>query len=198
MSAGSKRLHVKVDIHQHEDPAGDAERSAIPDARGETVVREAPAPETGRLWREDGKVMYQDAGVSEPLAVRVVWARPLSDRNGPVAVMMAGKKKEVAYYPSLDALSGESRRVALEELAAGMILPRITAIHRVRPRFGSYYWDVETDKGRRKFVLNSPENNHIRPRSDVVIIRDVTGNCFEIAPVSALDPASKYEFDRVL
>ncbi|MCC8189421.1 MAG: DUF1854 domain-containing protein, partial [Planctomycetes bacterium] len=115
-----------------------------------------------------------------------------------VSVLLAGKKREIAYLPSLAVLPEESRRVVLEELAAGEIFPRITAIHQVRPRFGSFYWDVETDWGRRKFLLRSPEINSARPLPDMLVVKDVSGNCYRIDPVSGLDTASRRELDRVM
>lgn len=199
MSSGSVRLHVPVDLHQHDDPPENGGGSPhIPDSKGEGDDDGRACGLAGRLWREDGRVMFQDASGGEPVAVRLVWARPLSGRGGPVSVMLAGKKKEVAFIPDPEALSEESRTVALEELSAGTVLPIITAIHEVKPRFGNYYWDVDTDMGRRKFLLSSPENNTYRPRSDVVVIKDVSGNCYEISSISGLSKASLREMDRAL
>lgn len=198
MASGSARLHAARDIHQHENPQIDSGRIALPDPRGEADCCEDRRHAGGRLWREDGKVLYQEDPESSPQTVRVMWARPLSKRGGPISVMLAGKKKEVAYFASVDELPEESRRIALEELTAGAVLPRITVIHEVKPRFGNYYWDVDTTMGRRKFLLSSPENNSIHPMPDVIVVRDVSGNCYEIAPVSELSPSSRRELDRVL
>ncbi len=197
MNSESVRSHLPRSIHPLGDPVDDS-RTAYPDSRCEECESADAAPATGRLWREDGKVMFQAADGEKPEAARVVWARPLSGRGGPVSILLAGKKRELAYFVSPDDLPPESRAVALEELAAGMILPRITAIHRVRPRFGNYYWDVETDMGRRKFLLQSPENNTFRPGPDAIVIKDVSDNCYEINPVSGLSRSSLRELDRVL
>ena len=195
----SMRLRAPYVIRQHGDPPEtEGGRAAIPDQRGPGGEDEYGESAAGCLWREDGRVMYRGAAGGDPEAVRVVWALPLSGRGGPVSIMLAGKKKEAAYLSSLDALAGESRRVAEEELAAGMILPRITAIRSIRPRFGNYYWEVDTDMGPRRFLLVSPENNSHRPHPDVIIVRDVSGNCYEISPVSGLDRDSLLELDRVL
>ncbi len=105
---------------------------------------------------------------------------------------------EIAYLADLRELPEESRRIAEEELARSMVMPVITAIHSVRQRFGNYYWDVETDRGARKFLLSSPETNSMRPAPDVVIIRDVSGNCYEIASVAGLDRGSRSAMERVL
>jgi hypothetical protein len=197
MSSGSVRLHPVYVIPQHEAPPDESGRTAIPDGCCEEA-RAAGGAGAGRLWREGGRVMYQGAEGSDPEAVRVVWARPLSGRGGAVSIMQAGKKKELAYFPSLEALAGESHRIALEELAGSLVLPRITAIVEVKARLGNYYWDVETDMGRRRFLLSAPENNTMRPMPDAVVLKDVSGNCYEINPVSGLDKNSLRELDRVL
>ncbi|MDR3078259.1 MAG: DUF1854 domain-containing protein [Planctomycetota bacterium] len=157
-----------------------------------------PAAGIGRLWRERGKIMYRDAAGGEPAAVWLRWARPLSDPGGPLSVLLAGKKTEAAYIPDLASLDGDSRRVAEEELSQAMILPRVTCIRKVVSRFGNYYWQVETDRGERKFLLSSPESNCFFPRPDAVVIRDVFDNCYEISPLSGLDAASRREMDKVL
>jgi Domain of unknown function (DUF1854). len=200
MSSGSVRLHLAADIHQHESPSGESDRVAFPDARAESTVRKGKETEVGELRRENGRLVYVAAPGKTPEAARIVWARPLSERDGsgPVSIMMAGKKRELSYLPSLSSLSPESRRIAEEELAAGMIMPRILSVSRVKPRFGNYYFDVETDKGSRRFLLSSPENNSFRPKPDVIIVKDVSGNCYEINPVSGLDAGSLAELDRVL
>lgn len=199
MSSGSVRLHVPIDLHQHGDPPEGGEGlETFPDGRSEGDPAGTGPQAPGRLWREDGKVLYRPADGSPPEPARVVWARPLSRRGGPVSIMMARKKKELAYLPCLDPLDDESRRVAMEELAASAVLPVISVIHEVRPRFGNYYFDVETDMGRRKFLLSSPENNSYRPRPDAIVVKDVSGNFYEIASVSALSRSSRSEMERAL
>ncbi len=197
MSSGSVRLHVPVDVHRHEEPTAGEARPA-PDAREGDDGSVRSRHGVGRLWREDGKVMYRDGSMEAPEAVRVVWARPLSGRGGAVSVMLAGKKRELAYIPDLGEFSEESRRVAEEELAGGLVLPVIREIYGVFPRFGNYYWDVETDMGRRTFLLSSPETNAFRPRPGAIVLKDVSGNCYEIASVSGLSRASRREMERVL
>lgn len=197
MSSGSVRMHVPIDLHQHEDPPDSGAGEALPDARG-SGGSGGGVGSVARLWHEDGRLMFQDASGGEPTPARLVWARPLSGRGGPVSVMQAGKKRELAYLTSLDELPEESRSVALEALDGGLVLPVIREIHQVRPRFGNYYWDVETNLGRRRFLLSSPENNSYRPGPDTVVLRDVSGNCYEISSISGLSRTSRREMERVL
>lgn len=198
MSSGSVRLHAAYPLHQHDAPPSEGAAAAVPAPCGGAGADECAVPAMGRLWRRDGKLVYTKPDSDEPVEVRVLWARPLSGRNGPLSIMEARKKREVAYVPSLESLSPESRRIAEEELAAGMVLPRIGEIRKVWPRFGNYYWEVETDMGSRTFLLASPENNAFRPGPDTIVLKDVSGNCYEIPSVSALDRASLRELDKVL
>lgn len=197
MTTESARFHPYT-IHPHgEDPALSGPASGRAADAGGAGGDDAPAAGYGRLWREGDMVMYETENL--PAApVRLLWVKPLSGRGGPVSIMAAGKKKEVAYLPDIGVLPEESRRIALEELAGNMILARITAIHSVRPRFGNYYWDVDTTLGRRRFLLTSPENNSMFPAPDMLVVRDSSGNCFEINPVSGLDKHSRIELDRVI
>lgn len=198
--ASSVRMHLPPSPHMLDEPVESDAPPALPDAQGVGADSSCAACPVGTLYREDGRVMYRPADGGPAQAVRLVWARPLSRRGGegPVSVMMAGKKKEVAYFSSLDELSGESREIAEEELARSMVMPCIAEILEVKPRFGNYYWTVMTDKGKTTFLLSSPENNTIRPDPETIILKDVSGNVFEISPVSALSAASLKEMDRVL
>lgn len=195
MSSESVRMRRPIDLHQRETLAGGVDAPIL--GRSDESERSAGG-RAGSLWRENGKVLYRDAAGGEPVAVRVVWALPLSGRGGPVSILQAGKKREIAYLADLGELPPESRRIAEEELARSMVLPVITAIRSIHQRFGNYYWDVETTLGPRRFLLSSPETNSLRPLPDVVVIRDVSGNCYEIASVAGLDRSSRAEMERVL
>ncbi len=190
----SSRMRI-LDLHQHDGPVGGVGGPMLERPDGSEPSAGGSA---GRLWREKGRVLYEAAGGGGAVAVRVVWALPLSGRGGPVSILQAGKKREIAYLSSLDELDPLSRRIAEEELGQSMILPVITEIRSVRQRFGNYYWDVETDRGPRKFLLSSPEANSLRPAPDRVVIRDVSGNCYEIASVEGLDRNSRNAMERVL
>lgn len=200
MSSESARLRVSVDIHGHGKPAdgGRGEDVGGMDFGDGEEGGELGRNAGGRLWRENGLVMYQDGGMECPESVRLVWARPLSGRGGAVSVVKSSKKREVAYIPDLGVLPEDSRRIAEEELRAGVVMPVIREIIRVHPRFGNFYWEVETDMGRRRFLLLSPESNTFRPSADSVMLRDVSGNCYEISSISELSVSSRREMERVL
>ena len=203
MTSESVRLNPllgKPPSRHDEEPFG--ADAAAPDRAARTGVGEGiatPAPAKWRLRRQGDKVLFlADSGDGAGVPARLLWARPLSSRGSGVSVMMAEKKSELAYLDSLGSLDPESRVIAEEELAGSVILPRITSIVSIVPKFGNYYWQVETDRGAARFLFTSPESNSFRPLPDVVVLKDTSGNCYEIRPVSGLDQHSRDLFEMML
>jgi len=132
------------------------------------------------------------------VAVRAVWARPLSARGGEVALMSIDRKTEVAWIPDLDALDPSSRALLGEELRAGFLAPRIVRVDQTTTGYGYRYWRVVTDFGAADFLSRSPETHVLWQGPHACLIRDVAGNCYEIADPRGLDPASRLQALRAL
>lgn len=158
----------------------------------------APGVRPGALRRAGDRLFYRAPDADGEVAVRAVWARPLSGRGGAVSLLSADKKMEVAWIPSLDRLDADSRALVTAELDAGVVLPRITRVWETEPRFGHRYWRVDTDMGPTDFLSRSPETNVVWLSATHCLIRDVLGNEYEIPDLSALDPASQVQAMRAL
>ncbi len=154
------------------------------------------APAEVRLrWTETGARLLRDGG---EVAVRLVWARPLTARGGELAIVDE-KKREHALLPGLDALSPESRVVAELALGERYLIPRITRVLKTRIHLGTRYWTVETDRGPRRFAMREPRKNlHWLTPRERCLIRDTMGNRYEIEALSALDAVSRVEVTRVM
>jgi hypothetical protein len=133
----------------------------------------------------------------EAVPVRVVWARPVTGRGHHVA-FLDDRKVAVAMVPNLAALESASRIIAEEELDRRYCIAVITNVHSAEVISGNRYWDVETDRGRRRFLLREPGKNVVRITPDQLLLRDISGNRFEIPSIVALDPRSRDEIDKVL
>ena len=107
-------------------------------------------------------------------------------------------KTEVAFLPSLDVLDAESRQIAQAELELAYVVPRITRVISTVIAFNNRYWEVETDRGPRRFAMGDPRRNIAWRTPDHLLIRDVLGCRFEIASLKDLDPASRLAVERVL
>ena len=153
-------------------------------------------PEDVRLrWTETGPRLLRD-GIE--IVVRVVWARPLTARGVELSII-DDKKREHAFIPTLAALDPEARAVAERALTDSYLIARITRVMHTDIHLGTRYWEVETDRGPRRFAMREPRKNvnWIEPRSRC-LIRDTMGNRYEIEKLSALDQESQAEVGKVL
>ncbi|MBA3685582.1 MAG: DUF1854 domain-containing protein [Planctomycetes bacterium] len=132
-----------------------------------------------------------------PVPVRLVWARPITGRGQDIA-LLDDQKTCLAMVGGLAVFAPASRAIAEEELGRRYCIAAITSVHAVRVEFGNRYWDVETDRGRRRFLLREPGKNLTRVSEDHVLIRDTLGNRYVIASLAALDPRSRIEAIRAL
>ena len=149
------------------------------------------------LVRKDSRLFLVRDDGTDPIEVTLAWARPISGRGGEVS-LIGPDKKEVLFLNSLAELDGESRRVAEEELARRYLVSRIVRVYATEARFGDRYWDVETERGRRRFVMKDPNANIIWAGDDSLIIRDTLGNRYTIESLEALDPASRAQVLKVV
>ena len=150
-----------------------------------------------RLARKLDRVYIQFDDGTEEKPVKLVWARPVSGIGQEVSVV-GMDKKEVVMIEDLADLDPESRKVAEAELEQRYLMPRITRVVSTSAQFGSRYWDVETNRGRQKFLMKDPSKSVIWVTDDRLVLRDVVGNQYEIESYAKLDPKSRIEVERVI
>lgn len=141
------------------------------------------------LFRKDGRLWLRRAGQDEPVAVTARYLRPLTARAE--VVFLDGKQREVVTVTGVEALAGEERALLEAELRARYHLSVIRRVKRIDVRFGTRYWEVETDRGPRWFALREPGKNVTWLDDAHLVLRDTVGNRFEIPHLGALDPASR-------
>jgi len=142
------------------------EESPTPRPDGRALL-ETAEDGTLRLTRPDGTVVEK---------VRLALAWPLRHRDRYIAVLDENEE-------SRDLVRGEIKRRYLETY--------ILSVLGLRMERRVSYWEVETDRGRREFVVQGSETNpyYITDRRWQII--DVVGNRYEITDVTALDAASQ-------
>jgi hypothetical protein len=162
-----------------------------------TQQRQNVRPEDVRLHFKNDRVHLRRPGRDQDVPVRAVWARPLSGRGGAVSFLNE-KNEEVLMVSDLGELDPESRRIAQQDLARRYLLARIERVTRTDPHYGNRYWEVETDRGPRHFVMREPSKNVLWLTDDHVLIRDTMGCRYEIESLARLDPRSRALALRVL
>ena len=111
---------------------------------------------------------------------------------------MSEKGKELGLIFRLDNMPAASRKVLAEAQTAYNLTCRILKIVSLTHQFGAAFWEVDTDKGRREFVIRGT-TEHIRwLNDDRMLITDVNGTRFEIRSLIALDSKSQTQIHLLL
>jgi len=156
------------------------EESPTPRPDGRALL-ETAEDGTLRLTRPDGTVVEK---------VRLALAWPLRHRDRYIAVLDE-KGKEAFMACLLTDFAEESRDLVRGEIKRRYLETYILSVLGLRMERRVSYWEVETDRGRREFVVQGSETNpyYITDRRWQII--DVVGNRYEITDVTALDAASQ-------
>ncbi len=129
--------------------------------------------------------------------VRIARAFPLSDPDQFVG-LRDGDDKDIGILESLSGLDAESRTVVDEELARRYFTPQITRVHSVSEEFGVVTWDVETTKGRRRFLVRNLKDSTFTLGPSRVMMTDVDSNRYEIPDAYALGPQALVILAKIL
>jgi hypothetical protein len=105
---------------------------------------------------------------------------------------MDGKDREIMMLEDgLEGLDKENRAILEAELHRRYLTSQVTHIEFAHTEFGSTYWTVETERGRREFVTQSLQENAQWHGPTHLMLIDVDGNRFEIRDTNALDDESR-------
>lgn len=138
----------------------------------------------------DQKLYMQSEDGTREGPVRVNWAFPLTNPDS--YVIVSNEQHEfIGLIKRYKRLDPDSLKIVEEELEESYFLPRITKIKHIEDQYRTMIWDVETDKGPRRFEVGSSQRD-IRWLSDQhVVITDVDGNRYEIVDMDKLDHHSR-------
>lgn len=131
------------------------------------------------------------------LRVTAARAFPLSEPEHYVSIIDVDGS-EIGLFCDLAKLGHETLRLVEEELQKRYFMPIISFIHNIKSEFGTIYWDVETDKGPRQFVVRNLRESVFEVSPNRYLIQDVDGNRFEVRDASALDKRSRSSLERLL
>lgn len=132
------------------------------------------------------------------LKVHAVRAFPLSYPNEFIGLQDAITGREIGMLRTLRELGNQARQLIQESLNSRYFVPRIFRILEAKREFGTVYWDVETDRGARKFIMRGIRDSihEIEPGRYLVV--DIDGNRFEIPQLEKLDARSQTNWERLI
>jgi len=129
--------------------------------------------------------------------VKIVRAAPLSHPDKYICLLDA-KDEEVCMIEDLKVLDEEMRAIVAEELDRRYLTSTVLTVTSVRNEFGTSYWDVETNRGEREFVVQNASENAQWLGEHRLLLIDVDGNRFEIPDLRELDKKSLGYVELVL
>ena len=147
-------------------------------------------PKRVRLFCDEFEELYLQAGDNEPVGpLTVQLAFPVSNAEEFVTLIDC-QDKEVGILGRLCDLDRDSRAVVENELEWAYFAATITAVHSIDQGFFPR-WYVDTDRGRRVFVLRSSRSDIRVLPNGRVFLRDADGNRYEISDATTLDQVTR-------
>ena len=151
-----------------------------------------------RLFREPAWILRLTIdGDRSYLKVKVVRAAPLSHPTRHICLLDA-KEEEICMIDDLTQLDPEACALIEEELDRRYLTATIQQVNAVRNEYGTSYWDVQTDRGPREFVVQNVSENAQWLGDRRLLITDVDGNRFEIPHLDELDKKSLAAVEQVV
>ena len=157
------------------------------------VARQQPFELSHDAW---GRLVLTDAEGRQHTGVEPVRAFPLSDPRHGIALCDA-RGQEIIWIDDLAELSAPLARQIEEELARREFVPSILRVLRVSAPVEPSEWEVETDRGRTRFLLNNEDDVH-RLDEHRALITDAQGIRYLIADTQQLDAVSRRLLERYL
>mgnify|MGYP006300462843 CR=1 FL=1 len=106
--------------------------------------------------------------------------------------------EEIGIIRNLSDFDYNTEKVLEKELEWVYYCPDIKAIYSVKEEFGYTYWDVETDQGRKEFIVRG-RSNALTPLTETrYVLTDIDGNRFQISDITDLDKSSYKIIDTMI
>ncbi len=151
-----------------------------------------------RLFREPAWMLRLTIdGDRSYTRVKIVRAAPLSHPNQYISFLDA-KDEEICMVDDLKQMDEAARIIINEELDRRYLTSTVQRVNSVRNEFGTSYWEVETNRGQREFVVQNVAENAQWLGEHRLLIIDVDGNRFEIPRLDELDKKSLGFVEQVL
>lgn len=155
--------------------------------------------ENAKFSRTEGGFVSLSVDGEEYPRVQVARMFPFSKPDRYISVRTAEEtSKEIGVIKDMSDIPTEVREMLLEQLALRYFTPIIKKVYQVKDQYGYAYFDVETDRGRCRFVIHMGGNAVVHLSDTRIIISDIDENRFEIPDVSKLTVKEQKKLDLFL
>lgn len=156
-------------------------------------------PENAVFTKTGGGFVSLRSGEEFYPRVQVVRMFPFSEPSKYVSIRTAEEtSREIGVIENLGIFSPEVRQILEEQLELRYFTPVITKIYQIKDEYGYAYFDVETDRGRCRFVIHMGGNAVVNLSDVRILISDIDENRFEIPDVTKLTVKEQKRLDLFL
>jgi len=155
-----------------------------------------PTPDFQLERQASGRLLFIARDGARHAGVVPVRAFPITAPQEGVSIVSA-EGHELAWIEQLDALPDPARALLREELAEREFVPEILRLKRVSTFSTPSLWEVETDRGDTRFMLDGEEDIR-RLGHNALLITASDGLQFSVRDLMALDRASRRLMERFL
>lgn len=131
------------------------------------------------------------------LSCQIARAFPLSLSDQYIGLRDA-KDKDIGMLETLAGLDADALAIVKEELERRYFIPTILKVTKVKKEYDTVNFEVDTDKGPRKFSVQNLKDSISEVSSGRVLLTDRTGIRYEIPDVAKLDEKTLAILSRVL
>lgn len=144
-----------------------------------------------------GGFLKMTLGEDEYTSVAIYRAFPHSLGDRYLSVRDANNK-EIGIISDLADFANEQVELIKGELERRYFTPIIKSVHKLKEEFGYIYWEVETDRGPRRFTTKNSHECILPLSQQRLIITDVDGNRFDVPNYRALDAKSVKQLETLM
>lgn len=156
-------------------------------------------PQEAVFAKTEGGFVSLTLGEEVYARVQVVRMFPFSEPEKFISIRTAEEtSKEIGVIEKLTTFPVEVREMLSEQLNLRYFTPVITKIYQIKDEYGYAYFDVETDRGRCRFVIHMGGNAVVHLSDVRIIISDIDENRFEIPDVTRLSVKEQKRLDLFL
>lgn len=178
------------------------EENAVPEAISRAHAGEAPMslreasqlrildPASVRAFRHGANLRVELPGERCVPRAEVVRVYPLSDPDRWFSLREV-EGDEIGALETFEGVDPGTRALLEEFLSRRYFLPVLRRVIRTKELFGVVNWEVETDRGPRRFTTRNLRESLVRPSAVRLLLTDVDGNRYDIRDLEALDAESQ-------
>lgn len=143
-----------------------------------------------------GGFVSLDFGSSHYNRVMICCAFPFTDPDRFISVReYDGKHNEIGIIDDLNLMSSDTAALIRNQIKLRYFTPEITRVYSAKDKGGFSTLDVQTDRGRCKFIIRSGSDSVIRLSETRLIFCDIDSNRFEIKNISLLSKKEQKKLD---